>query len=68
MRVPATHEFEDVPHQGYLFEMEPAGYNSGELNHYVEYYSRLAAQNGIDTERDEEWVEDLLMNVDWCEH
>lgn len=68
MRVPATHEFEDVPHQGYLFEMEPNCFNSGELNHYVEYYSRLAAQNGIDTERDEEWVEDLLMNVDWCEH
>ena len=68
MRVPATHEFEDVPHQGYLFEMEPNCFNSGELNHYVEYYSRLAAQNGIDTRRDEEWVEDLLMNVDWCEH
>jgi hypothetical protein len=66
MRVPANHEFEDVPHHGYQFDMEPNGLHSaGELHHYVEYYNQLAAENGRLEEEREEWVQHVLNADDY---
>jgi hypothetical protein len=66
MRVPANHEFEDVPHHGYQFDMEPNGsHSAGELHHYVEYYNQLAAENGRLEEEREEWVQHVLNADDY---
>jgi hypothetical protein len=66
IRVPANHEFEDVPHHGYQFDMEPNGsHSAGELHHYVEYYNQLAAEHGRLEEEREEWIQDVLNADDY---
>lgn len=65
VRLPASHEFEDVPYHGNQFDGEPNGCHMDEVEqyhpyYYNHYYSQRIAQTAQDSEADSAWVEELL--------
>jgi hypothetical protein len=72
VRLPASHEFEDVPFHGNLFDGESSGEpnvcHMDDVEHiyfYNDYYNRRIAQMAHDSEADTAWVEQVLNGSDW---
>ena len=72
VRLPASHEFEDVPFHGNLFDGESSGEpnvcHMDDVEHlyiYNAFYNRRIAQMAHDSEADSAWVEQVLNGSDW---